>query len=77
MVSISSVDKAFNAINEIDKGIEKCDVKHVMRNIKKAAIYGDQVFYEAGEDPEKRLAIHEKVSEQINRFNTECMCHKV
>ena len=77
MVSISSIDKAFDEIRLIDKGIEKCDAKYVMRHIKKATIYGDQTYYEAGEDPEKRLAIHEKIGRQINRFDEECMCHKV
>ena len=77
MISISSVDKAFDAINEIDEAIEKCDVKRVMKKIKQAAIYGDQAFYEAGEEVWKREAILEKISEQIDRFNKECTCHKV
>ena len=77
MVSINSVEKAFDAIKKIESGIDKCDVKYTMINIRKAEEYAGKMHYEAGEEVFKTLAVREKIDELINKFNTECICHKV
>ena len=77
MVSTSSIDKAFDAIEEIKVGISKCDVKHTMRNIKKSMLYNDKAYYEAGEDPEHTIAVREKITELIEKFDNDCICHRV
>lgn len=77
MVSIYSINKAFEAMEEMKVGISKCDVKHTMRNATKAMLYGDMAYYEAGEDPEKTVAIRERIDQLIDEFDNECVCHRV